>query len=66
MQRILRDEFSARIVELQRSYQELAEQAKKDVASTYEQQVERAKKLRTDLEQMRALRGRLTSAGGAK
>jgi hypothetical protein len=65
VQRILRDEFSARIVELQRSYQELAEQTKKDVASTYEQQVERAKQLRTDLEQLRALRGRLTSAGGA-
>jgi hypothetical protein len=66
VQRILRDEFSARIVELQRTYQELAEQARKDVASTYEQQVERAGQLRTDLEQLRALRDRLSTAGGTK
>lgn len=66
VQRILRDEFSSRIVELQRSYQEMAEQAKRDVALTYEQQVERAKQLRTDLDQLRALRARLSAAGGTK
>lgn len=66
VQRILRDEFSSRIVELQRSYQEMAEQAKVDVTSTYDQQVERAKHLRIDLEELRALRGRLSAAGGAE
>ncbi len=65
VQRILRDEFSSRIVELQRSYQEMAEQAKLDVTSTYGQQVERAKSLRIDLEELRGLRGRLGAAGGA-
>ena len=66
MQRMLRDEFSSRVGELQRSYQQMAEQAKHNVASTYEQQVERAKQLRTDLEQLRTLRKKLSAAGGAR
>jgi gas vesicle protein len=65
MQRMLRDEFSSRVAELQRTYQQMAEQAKQNVASTYEQQVERAQQLRADLDQLRTLRKKLTAAGGA-
>jgi signal recognition particle receptor subunit beta len=65
LQRIMRDESATRVVELQRSYQQMAEQAKLNVASTYEQQVERAQQLRKDLEKLRSLRGKLGTAGGA-
>jgi len=65
IQRVLRDVFTARIVELQRTYQAMAEQAKRDVASTYEQQVERGKQLENDLAHFRELRSRLVAAGVA-
>lgn len=66
LQRMLRDEFSSRVAELQRTYQQMAEQAKQNVASTYEQQVERAQQLRADLDHLRTLRKKLTAAGGAE
>ena len=66
IQRILRDEFSSRVTELQRSYQQMAEQAKSNVASTYEQQVGRATQLRADLDQLRDLRNHLIEAGSAR
>lgn len=66
VQRLLRDEFSARVAELQRSYQEMAEQSKANVALTYQQQVDRAQQLRTDLDHLHTLRKQLITAGGSR
>jgi GTPase SAR1 family protein len=63
-QRTLRDHFSSRVSELQRTYRDLAESTRKEAASTYEQQAARAEQLRSDLERLRGLRSQLAAAQG--